>query len=204
MFCLTAIKTFGQIPDSVPMFKPTVIDTAQANKTDEVSNKEFEKWLSKKNKPRFRANPNKSLLYSLIVPGMGQFYNRRYWKVPLVYAAYGGVIYAIDFNRKNFRRFKTAYALKIDGDPSTIDEFEALGIALDATALKNLRDGYQKDLELSYMVGIIVHLLNGVEAFVDAHLKDWDIAEDLSLRLGPETSPTFIGPQAGINLTISF
>lgn len=123
--------------------------------------------------------PKKALMYSLILPGSGQIYNGRWWKAPFVYAAIGGVVYAIDYNQGLYRRLKTAYVKDLNGE-----EHEFTG-RLNRQALKNARDSFDKNTQLSYIGLVIVYLLGAAESFVDAHLQNFDVDEDLSIRWQP-------------------
>ncbi len=129
----------------------------------------------------FTPEPNKALLLGLIIPGGGQIYNRRWWKLPLVYAAYGGLIYAIDYNNGWFRRFSDAFQAEVD---SEVHEFTPTGLS--ANSLRSLRNKFDKQLQLSYISLILVHGLIGAEAFVDAHLRSFDIDDDLSILVKPD------------------
>lgn len=124
--------------------------------------------------------PRKALLWS-IAPGGGQIYNRRWWKLPLVYGAFAGIAYSIDYNQGRYRRLKTAYSRKLDG----LDH-EWTGTVLDNTrTLRILRDKYDKNTQLSYVGIVLVYALQGIEAFTDAHLRNFDISDDLSMRIQP-------------------
>lgn len=141
--------------------------------------------------------PRKTVTYSLIFPGLGQAYNRRWWKLPLVYGAVGGVIYAIDFNQSRYRQFRNALELELQGQPHQFSEFE-----IDATTLRSLRDTYDRYTQLSYMGIILVYGVIAIESFVDAHLQNFDISEDLSLGIKPDfrLAPLFQTPTVGVSV----
>ena len=147
--------------------------------------------------------PKKALLYSSVLPGAGQIYNRKYWKLPLVFSAYGGLIYAFDFNGSQHKKFKQAYEYRVDGDDST-DADELINSAVTDDAIKRARDSARKNLELTYMAAVVVHALNGIEAFVDAHLRNFDVSEDLSLSIRPTFESSTIGVQSGVGLFVTF
>ncbi|MBK8043185.1 MAG: hypothetical protein IPK21_11330 [Haliscomenobacter sp.] len=125
-------------------------------------------------------NPKTALKLSLIFPGAGQLYNGKWWKAPLVYGALGGMIYTIDFNQSRYRRLQTALELQLENQPH---EFSDRITSPDA--LRSLRDQYDKATQLSYIGTFAVYVVIGVEAFVDAHLQNFDVSEDLSLRVKP-------------------
>lgn len=146
--------------------------------------------------------PKKSLILSLALPGAGQVYNGRYWKLPLVYGALGGMVYVIDFNQSRYKRLKTALELK----RQNLDhEFSGTGIDSERSLLA-LRDSYDKNRQLSYFGLFVVYALQAVEAFVDAHLLGFEINEDLSLQLSPQISTNPFQPQQvqpGIHIVLS-
>ncbi len=153
-------------------------------------------------KTRGQIVPKRALLYS-IIPGGGQIYNRRWWKLPVVYGAFAGIIAAVEDNARNYQRFNTAYQLKLDELPH-----EFSGTRLDNTAsLRNLRDGYDKNRQTSYVLVVAVYAMQGIEAFVDAHLRDFDIDDDLSFRVQPKllAPPAYTfgtGPIPSLSITL--
>jgi hypothetical protein len=164
---LTSIAA-AQAPDSIRATADTIV-------TDTSRQKE---GFFKKDYP----NPKKAALMSLVIPGAGQVYNGRWWKIPFVYGALGGMVYLIRTNSQLYDRLSTAYQLKLQGK-----EHEFSGTSIDnARTLRSLRDEYDKNKQLSYIGLVFVYMLNGLEAFVDAHLQSFDISEDLSLQLKPE------------------
>jgi hypothetical protein len=123
-------------------------------------------------------NPKKAALLSLILPGAGQIYNRRWWKTPFVYAAIGGSIAYLQMNQSRYNRFKIALELELAKKPH-----EFTGKINSAEALRNLRNKYDKNTQTSYIGVVVVYGIVAVEAFVDAHLQNFDISDDLSIRL---------------------
>ncbi len=124
--------------------------------------------------------PSKSIKYSLILPGMGQLYNRRWWKLPLVYGAIGGLYYAIDYNQDLYRRFRDALELELLGEAH---EFTDNGLS--STSLRTFRDTYDRYTQLSYMGTILLYGVIAIESFVDGHLINFDISDDLSMQVDP-------------------
>ncbi len=148
----------------------------------------------------FAPKPKKAMILSLALPGAGQIYNKRWWKVPLVYGALGGMYAVIDFNQSRYRRFRTALDLKRAGM-----EHEFSNTRIDnEQSLLTLRNGYDKNTQMSYFAFILVYTLQALEAFVDAHLKNFDMDDDLSIRLKPtiDLAPGARQPVMGIGLTI--
>ena len=148
--------------------------------------------------------PVKALIFSGVLPGLGQAYNDSDWKIPLIYAGLGTAATVVVFNQDNYRRFQTALELRLDGDPTTVDEFAALGIS--PQVLRNNRDDYRGDTERAYIAVGIIYLLQALEAYVDAHLQDFSVSDDLSggWRLGVPSSSREVGATVGVGLYYSF
>lgn len=148
---------------------------------------------------RARYNPRKALLYSAIFPGLGQVYNRKYWKVPLVYGGIVGIGIALDFYVDQYKNYKGQlfYILENNSQQSQQGFTEAqLRPAID-------RARRERDFMLILMGGM--YILQMIDAHVDAHLKEFDINPSLQVRLRPSVSnDALIGRQTGISLTIKF
>ena len=138
---------------------------------------------------------------STALPGLGQVYNGKWWKVPIIYGAFGGLIYSSIFNDTKCRTFRKAYLLRVDDDPTTIDEFE--GQYSDAN-LRELVDFYQRNRDLSLVFTGVFYALNIIDASVDAHLKDFDVSDDLTLKVRPTIHPAGPGmiPAPAVALTL--
>ncbi|MDX1943175.1 MAG: DUF5683 domain-containing protein, partial [Saprospiraceae bacterium] len=196
VFFLWSVQcVFAQQPDA------SVIHAQQAQDTLIMldSNVVKQGWFSKD-----YPNPKKAALLSLVVPGAGQVYNKGIWyvKVPIIYGAIGGVVYAIDLNQSRYRRFKKAYSQKLRDEDT---EFKGLPFD-NERSLKILRDYYDKNTQLSYIGLVAVYALQSVEAFVHAHLKTFDVNDDLSLRLKPQLNTDLLtgAPTPAIGLVIQF
>jgi hypothetical protein len=135
------------------------------------------------------------------LPGLGQVYNGKWWKVPIIYGGFGGLIYSSVFNDLKCREFRDAYLLRIDDDPNTVDQFD--GRYSDAN-LRELVDFYQRNRDLSLIFTGVLYALNIVDAAVDAHLKDFDVSDDLSLKVRPTMTPVGPGmtPAPAVALTV--
>lgn len=156
----------------------------------------------------------KATTLSIICPGAGQIYNKSYWKVPIVIGGMASMVYVIDWNNRGFQRFKKAYALRADFDanpgnyPDGVSHDEFKG-RYSATYLKNLRDAYRRNRDLSIILTAAVYAFQAIDAHVDAHLKDFDISDDLTVDLQPmfdyqysHANGTY--PVFGFNLNITF
>ncbi|MCW5515814.1 DUF5683 domain-containing protein [Muriicola sp. Z0-33] len=151
--------------------------------------------------------PSKAAFYSALFPGLGQIYNKRYWKVPIVYAAIGTGIYAYVYNDDLYDRFRTAFKRRRVGfmDDEFLD-INGTGIDLSDQALQDGQERYQRDRDLALLITIALYALNIVDANVDAHLKQFNVDDDLAFHFQPylEYHPITSDPNYGLALTIKF
>lgn len=140
--------------------------------------------------------PARAAFYSAIVPGLGQAYNKRYWKIPIVYAAIGTGVYFYTDNNKEYHRYRDAYKQRLKG---LDDEFK--GQYSDATLI-NAQRTFQRNRDLSLIISVGLYVLNIVDANVDAHLQQFNVNDDLSIR--PEIYPNDINYQQNVGLTMTY
>ncbi len=172
--------------------------------------------LQRQLKKQFVPNPQRALWLSLVIPGGGQIYNRKYWKLPLFYGGFLGCTYAFLWNQQMYMDYSQAYLDIMDDDPLT-NSFRNLfppTYDIDSrleqfkTVFKNRKDRYRRYRDLSAFCFIGVYLLSVVDAYVDAQLSVFDISPDLSLQVVPATIDTFNGLQRhqsmGIGATLTF
>lgn len=126
-------------------------------------------------------SPSKAAMLSSTFPGMGQVYNKKYWKVPIVYAAMGAAVYAIIWNQDQYKIYEQAFYSQIDNDQSN-DQFAGV---YDQRQLIELQNFYRQQRDLSIILGAVAYGLNVLDAYVDAHLFYYDVSDDLSLRWEP-------------------
>ena len=152
----------------------------------------------------------KATTLSTICPGAGQIYNKSYWRVPIVIGGLASTIYTVDWNNRGYKRFKTAYALRVDYDKNpdkypngAADEFRG---QYSATFLKNLKDSYRRNRDLCIILTAGIYLLQIMDAHVDAHLQDYDISDDLSMNMEPFVGLSYDGsqPTFGVNMSLKF
>lgn len=156
--------------------------------------------------------PSKAAFYSAILPGLGQIYNKRYWKVPIVWGAIGGSIYAYTWNNDNYKNFRTAFKRRQAGFRD--DQFydingdNPLGAEpdLDLEDLEFQQERFQRDRDLWLVVTIGMYALNIIDANVDAHLKQFNIDDDLSIDFEPflDLNQVTNTPSYGMVLTVKF
>jgi hypothetical protein len=131
----------------------------------------------------------RAALYSAALPGLGQVYNRKAWKVPIIYAGFGVLGYFIATNNNEYQLYKEAYVYTANGDSSFIDN-PYVG-RYNQDQLQRGMDYYRRNRDLSIIITSLWYVLNILEAYVDAHFFDYDISEDLSLKVSPAALPTF-------------
>ena len=125
-------------------------------------------------------SPSKAAFYSAVLPGLGQAYNKKYWKIPFVYAAMGSGVFIYARNNKNYNRARDAYKLRLNGKP---DEFDGTDgkIFLSEDALISAQKSYKKDKDLSILVTVVLYILQIVEASTNAHLLQHNVDDNLSV-----------------------
>lgn len=145
-------------------------------------------------------NPRKAALAGLIFPGGGQIYNKRWWKLPLVYGAIGTALVFEISNIREYRDARDNYKWAVDGNDLTNPEGKFAG--RDATTLRSYRDTFRRYVEVSSLTLGAMYLLSISEAYVDAHLKHFDVNEDLSLRFKPAVQPAPGAAAYGLGLCL--
>ena len=142
----------------------------------------------------WRPNPKRALWLALVIPGGGQIYNRKYWKLPLVYGGFIGCLYAMSWNNTMYKDYSQAYQDLMDKDPNTQSYNQFLHLGTQITPQNETRyqdifrkrkDKYRRWRDLSFFVMIGVYALSVIDAYVDAELSVFDISDDLSLRVEP-------------------
>lgn len=148
--------------------------------------------------------PVKAAFYSALLPGLGQVYNKKYWKVPIVLAALGTAGYFIHINNRDYQHFAKAYLLRTDEDPLSEFETEETALFPDAELLQIAND-VKLFRDYSYLAFAGLYLLNIVDAIVDAHLYDFDLSDDLSFNVHPYFNSNYYGNRyTGLSLSFHF
>ena len=152
----------------------------------------------------WRPDPKKALWLALVIPGAGQIYNRKYWKLPIFYGGLVGCIYAMSWNDQMYHDYAQAYMDIMDDDPTTdsYNSFLHLGAQINEgnmtyyqEVFRKRKDRYRRWRDLSLFAMIGVYAISVIDAYVDASLSDFDISDDLSLHV----APTIIGTQTERN-----
>lgn len=144
---------------------------------------------------------NKAALMSAIVPGLGQVYNKKYWKLPIIYGGSAVLIYFISENNKEYKKFRQAIIYRNDKDSSTVDDFPRFTNE-DLSVRKNY---YRRNRDLSYIFTGLLYTLNILDAYVDSQLMNFDISDNLSLHSGGTINYISDGlPVISLQLILSF
>lgn len=181
--------------------------------TDSIVRRKKRDWNT------WRPSPKRAMWLAIVLPGAGQIYNRKYWKLPIVYGGFVGCVYAMRWNNQMYHDYSQAYMDIMDDDPNTqsYNQFLHLGAEIDEsnisryqTLFKRRKDRYRKWRDLSFFALVAVYALSVVDAYVDASLSEFDISDNLSLRVEPTIMQNQMGGNAftskalGINCSISF
>lgn len=144
-------------------------------------------------KKQFIPNSNRAVWLAMVFPGGGQIYNRKYWKLPIVYGGFVGCAYALNWNNKMYKDYSQAYLDIMDDDPNTksYEDFLPLNTSISGQEdrfkelFRKRKDVYRRQRDLSIFCFIGVYLLSVIDAYVDAELSDFDISKDLGLKVEP-------------------
>ena len=150
-------------------------------------------------------SPRKATIYSAILPGLGQIYNKKYWKVPLVYIGLGTLGYFIDWNNDQYIIYRQAYADIVDDDPNTdsYQQFNEDGrwdsqLQQFTDRLETAKDNARRNRDLVIISTAAFYVLNIIDASVDANFFDFDISDDLSFNWAP--GPVYCANQKGVGI----
>jgi hypothetical protein len=146
---------------------------------------------------------SKAAIYSAVLPGLGQAYNRKYWKIPVIYAGFGVFGYFVVKNNNEYKEFREAYIYVANGETYEIDNPYVL--KYNQTQLQEAMEYYRRNRDLSIIFGTLWYTLNILEAYVDAHFFDYDISEDLGMHVSPSAVSYPLSPiQAAPGIKVSF
>ena len=159
----------------------------------------------------FKPDPQKSLWYAIIFPGLGQIYNRQYWKVPIVYGGVAGLTYAISWNGKYYRDYSRGYRDIMDSDPNTKSYEKLLPYSIDPSSseaknlMKSRQNTYRRYRDLSIVGAVAFYAITVIDAYVDAQLADFYISPDLSMQVAPTLfqTPNSYKPSVGVQLNFN-
>jgi hypothetical protein len=147
-------------------------------------------------------SPKKAAIFSAVLPGSGQIYNKKYWKVPIVYAGFVGLAYSFQFNQSRYVKYRDAMKYRLDDDSSTTDDYTNI---YSDDQLTRLYQYYHRYRDLTVIGAAALYLLNIVDAAVDAHLFTFNVSDDLSLNIQPALINTAGNHYiSGVGLKIQF
>ena len=151
-------------------------------------------------------NPKKAIVRSAILPGWGQITNKKIWKVPIVYGALGTTSYLFFRNLRQYKDSKNAYILATDGDPNNdyLIKQPYFTVKNQPERIRTFRNQVRQNVDYCVLYFILFWGLNVADAAVDAHLKHFDISDNLSLEVKPSVAPSANGINSGIGLILSF
>lgn len=197
---------------SYPLTLETPVDTTSIASVKSPLTKSDKKKLQAQSNPKvFTPDPQRALWLSFVIPGGGQIYNRKYWKLPIFYGGFLGCMYAFTWNQQMYLDYSQAYLDIMDDNPDTNSYLTMFPSSYDIdnnksrfqTIFKNRKDMYRRWRDLSTFCFIGVYALSIIDAYVDAHLSVFDISPDLSLRWGP-TSVEGPHPNIGVGAALNF
>lgn len=152
--------------------------------------------------PTKEHSPKKAALMSAVLPGLGQAYNKKYWKIPIIYGAIGTSIFFAVSNNSDYNDFRNALKARVDNDPNTIDKYEGI---MSVQNLESNLNFHQRNRDLAIIIAGVFYVLNIIDATVDAHLFSFPKNDNLSLNLKPSFQLTQQNQvMNGVSLTLSF
>jgi len=198
-----------------------LLDDTLAAITDSASVliKKEHKRREKRDWNTWRPDPKRALWLALVIPGGGQIYNRKFWKLPIIYGGFMGCIYALTWNNMMYKDYSQAYLDIMDDDPGTVSYNKFLHLGRQITPeneeqyqkiFKSRKDKYRRWRDLSFFVLLGVYAISVIDAYVDAELSVFDISKDLSLRVEPTVIRNHSGGNAldsqslGLSCTLNF
>lgn len=227
-FLPLSVSAQVEVPDSIimaidSMYNAMPVDTVVLRDTIEQATLTFVKDKKPLKMERdwstWRPNPQRALWLALVIPGGGQIYNRKYWKLPIVYGGFVGCIYAMMWNNMMYKDYSQAYLDIMDDDPTTASYNKFLHLGRQITPanearykqiFKSRKDKYRRWRDLSFFCMIGIYAVSVIDAYVDAELSSFDISKDLSLKVRPTVinNKSSINPlyasSLGVNCSINF
>lgn len=171
--------------DSVTFIQDTVPSKREIKRAERQARRDSISSIKKEFNP---LAPSKAAFYSAVLPGLGQMYNKSYWKVPIVYGAIGTGIYFYVNNNNQYQKYRDAYKIRLAGFVGQDEFWDVNGSGITDTpdvsteALQDAQEFYQRNKDLALLITVGLYVLNIIDANVDAHLKQYNVNEDLSFR----------------------
>ena len=233
----TVVDMQTSIPDDIPDLEPDIIpdletelETIRQQTDSAVVIDLMEQGASlmaeqvapvtqKRDWSKWAPDPKRALWLALVIPGGGQIYNRKYWKLPIVYGGFLGCIYAMTWNNTMYKDYSQAYLDIMDNDPGTASYNKFLHLGRQITKenedrykdlFKKRKDKYRRWRDLSFFVMLGIYAFSVIDAYVDAELSQFDISKDLSLKVTPaiinngQSQNPLYANALGVNCSINF
>ena len=184
---------YPELNDSVAKIV-SAVDSASLDNVGKVDSVIVKRKKEKRDWSTWRPSAKRAMWLAIVIPGAGQIYNRKYWKLPIVYGGFVGCFYAIRWNNQMFRYYSQAYMYIMDNDPNTqsYNQFLHLGVTITPEntehyqdLFRRRKDFYRRYRDLSVFILVGVYALSVIDAYVDASLSEFDISPDLSLKIEP-------------------
>ena len=184
---------YPELNDSVAKIV-SAVDSASLDNVGKVDSVIVKRKKEKRDWSTWRPSAKRAMWLAIVIPGAGQIYNRKYWKLPIVYGGFVGCFYAIRWNNQMFRDYSQAYMDIMDNDPNTqsYNQFLHLGVTITPEntehyqdLFRRRKDFYRRYRDLSVFILVGVYALSVIDAYVDASLSEFDISPDLSLKIEP-------------------
>ena len=205
--------------DLAPLDTVAAPDSSLHKALQMALNEEPAKPRKKRDWSTWTPKPKRALWLALVIPGGGQMYNRKYWKLPIIYGGFMGCIYALTWNNMMYKDYSQAYLDIMDNDPGTASYNKFLHLGRTVTKdneerykqlFKNRKDKYRRWRDMSFFVMLGVYALSVIDAYVDAELSVFDISKDLTLKVEPTVIPNRMGgnpleaQSIGVNCSLNF
>lgn len=191
LFIFSAVLATAQAQDSLTTTRD---DSLQTELRDTVLLKTY----------AARYDPRKALLYAAVVPGMGQIYNKKYWKLPLVYGGFIAIGYAINFYQEGYTKYKKELYYNLENGYTEDNDIRP-GDEYTTSNYRKIVDQYKRERDFMIILMGGMYLLQIVDAHVDAHLKEFDLNPNLQVSIRPTVEQnSLIGRQSGVSLIIKF
>jgi Family of unknown function (DUF5683) len=187
---LATVQTYGQQRNDSAI---TVADTLRA-----AAKKSSADTVKVKKK---RSDPGKAALRSAIIPGWGQAYNKKYWKLPIVYGALAIPVITFNYNNTWYNKTREAYEIKYTQDTARYSEIDPSLLPLSTESLQLYRNEFRQGMDFSVLAFLLIWGLQVADAAVDAHLKNFNISDDLSMKIKPTVLP---GISNGVSLVLTY
>lgn len=150
-------------------------------------------------------SPKKATVFSAVLPGLGQVYNKKVWKVPIIYAGFGALGYFVSFNNRYYKKFKSAYQMRLNNDPNFNNVYPEYSYLTDQS-LQLAMNTYRRWRDMNAMGFIALYVLQVIDANVDANFFYYDISKDITLKVSPGVvgNDNLLGYAVGLKINLHF